>query len=277
MNASRLPVVPRQQEPLCQAHGHSCAACCGLFNFVDRSLPALTQRLWHRTAAVMEAGWDEQPLTHAADALSTEESPLLLFPAVRTCPFAGFLDAAGTTVGCLIHPRRHPREWDLRDLGAFGNHEICAGHLCAPHAWLTAADKALLSCAPSWHAYSLALADSGFLKAVLAQVAVARGAAVTAEELEEPTLRAAAAEVLALWDGWEFADDNPRHSGGFAFAGDDSYALGMPGMGRFSSLLTQHEATMLDALGTRAEDESRATLAVGALRARMEPLLRLLV
>ncbi|MBI5497936.1 MAG: hypothetical protein HY904_23235 [Deltaproteobacteria bacterium] len=269
-----LPVV-NDDSPLCQGPAASCAACCGVFNFADRSPHALHARLEQRTARVTAAGWDLQALTAVARALSLQESPQLLFRAVRTCPLAGFLNEERTRVGCLIHPRRHPAGADLRDLGAYGDRTICAGHLCAPHTWMTAADRALLAAAPGWRAYSMAVGETGFVKAVLRHVANRRGGEVHADELANARVRAAAARVLALFDAWPWADPDPRRFGGFSFAGDDAYTREVPSAGRFP-FIRPNEATLLDALGSRLEDEATARAALDGLVLALRPLVEAL-
>ncbi|MEW5852833.1 MAG: hypothetical protein AB2A00_28880 [Myxococcota bacterium] len=268
---TRLPVHP-QGEVLCQTGSQSCAACCGLFNFADRSPEALHQRLLRRTHAVREAGWEMMALREVAARLSTEEAPALLFKAVRTCPLAGYVDENARRVGCLIHPLRHPTGEDLRDLGAYGDRNICAGHLCAPHSWLGPVERALIECAPSWRAYSMAVGESGFVKALLGHLAARRGGEVQLKDLGSDAVRAGAAKVFALFDHWAFADEDPRRFGGFSFAGDDAYTRSVPSVARFSDLMSRHEATMLDCLGTLAETESQAVAAVTALREVLRPL-----
>ncbi len=266
-----MTLVVLQDGPLCQQGPHSCAACCGLYNFGDRSKPAMAARLDRRTALVTQAGWDAHALAHARDTLQDEEAPLVLFKAVRTCAFAGWLDANHTRVGCLIHPARHPAGSDLRDLGAYQDRAICDGHLCAPHTWLTAVDRAFLAHAPDWQAYSMAVGESGFGKAVLRWVANARGGEVHAANLQRQEAAAPARALLQLLTAWPFVDPDPRRFGGFSFAGDDAYTRLVPSAARFSAV-TPVEATILDALGTLVEDEDTAQRAVVLLRQHLQAL-----
>jgi hypothetical protein len=237
-----------------------------------RGPEALGEVLWRRTLAVRGVGWDAASLGRVRDQLAAQEADAVLFRAVRTCPLVGFLDDQGTRVGCLVHPARHPGGLDLRDVGAYGDHAVCDGHLCAPHGWLSGPDRALLGHAPSWHAYSLALGEPGFSKAALTWVANRRGAGVRAGELGAPGAVAAARDLLALFDHWPHADPDPRRFGGFSFAGDEAYARSTPGTGRFGPLLDRHESVMLDALGTLAEDAGQVGKAVAQLRVRLSAL-----
>jgi len=257
------------QQPLCQKGSQSCAACCGVFNFADRSPAALGDRLRRRTALVADAGWDPVRLAAAYDALAAEEAPLLLFKAVRTCPLAGFLDEKQTRVGCMIHPLRHPEAEDLRDLGAYRDKGICSGHLCAPHTWLDPVDRAFLQCAPTWRAYSMAVGESGFVKAVLKAVANRRGGEVQMSEFDDDDVKAASRRILDLMDHWPFADPDPRRFGGFSFAGDEAYERTAETTARFQSI-PPVMAAILDALGTRAPDEATALRAKALMEERLQ-------
>lgn len=264
--------ILQPSHPLCQTEGGSCAACCGLFNFADRSPPAMHARLQRRTRAVRQADWDVEKLRAAAFELSAAEDADLLFRAVRTCPLAGYLNEEETRVGCLIHPLRHPTGADLRDLGAYGDRAICDGHLCAPHNWLQGPERALLAAAGDWRAYSMTLGESGFPKAVLRYVANARCAEVRTEELLHPDVQRAAHGVLALFVHWPHADPDPRRFGGFSFAGDEAYARTAASAAQYPGLMGPTEATLLDCLGTAVPDEAAAARALADLRAALQPL-----
>jgi hypothetical protein len=269
---TRLPVVEDHNAPLCQQGGNSCAACCGVYNFADRSSSTLQARLAHRTRRVAAAGWDEAALREAARDLAQEEEPLLLFKAVKTCPLAGFIDDGHTRVGCLIHPLRHPKGQDLRDLGAYHDRGICEGHLCAPHQWLTSTEKVFLRCASNWQVYSMGIGECGFLKAALTWVANRRGAEVQVRDFARPGAVEAASSLLSMWEAWPFVDPDPRRFGGFSFAGDDAYTREVPSVARFASVVTAQEGIMLDALGTLAPDEETARAAVELLRKSLQRL-----
>lgn len=270
-----MPTLRRiwdERTPLCQQGLLSCAACCGVYNFGERSAASISKRLLHRTQRVAQAAWDPVELARAAAELTQEEAPHLLFQAVKTCPLAGFLDAQHTRVGCLIHPARHPQGEDLRDLGAYGDRSVCENHLCAPHQWLSPAEKTLLCCAKNHHIYSMGIGECGFLKSALTWVANHRGAAVAPHHLHPPQAQAAGAALLDLWEAWPFVDPNPRRFGGYSFEGEDAYTRTAPSAGRFNHQVTRLEAIMLDALGTHAPDESTSMRAVDALRLRLRAL-----
>ena len=99
---------------LCQHEGGSCAACCGAYNFRDRSSDAERARFRRRTDKVRAAWPDVTKLAAARDELLALEKPDVLFAAVKVCPFAGYVDEG--RVGCMIHPSRHPDGEDLREV-----------------------------------------------------------------------------------------------------------------------------------------------------------------
>ena len=140
-----LPIFgPEPDVPLCQTADGSCGACCGLYNFKDRSDDAHRRRLRRRTDLVKAAWPDVDALRDAKDVLMQEERDDVLFATVRVCPYAGYVDEpadAPARVGCLLHPLRHPDGADLRDLGVYPK-EVCGGHFCANHEWLRPRERA---------------------------------------------------------------------------------------------------------------------------------------
>jgi hypothetical protein len=182
--------------PLCQRSHASCAACCGLYNVADHSRGALTAELWRRTRALARVPREEGAFRTAAAALAGGAAAPL-FPSVRNCMLLGFLDEAGTRVGCLAHPLATGGP----DLRAAGVYDVltCDAFLCPSHAWLgeEEADLAELG-AGGWHLYGLVVTDVPFLRAVLGAVAARAGARVERRHLDHPPFRRALARLLAL-------------------------------------------------------------------------------
>src|SRR5689334_1930487 len=103
--------------PLCQRGQASCGACCGLYNRADHGRAEVTEELWRRTRALQRVERTEGAFREAAARLD-RDSPAPLFPSVRICPLLGFLDEAGTRIGCLAHPLVTGGP-DLRAAGAY--------------------------------------------------------------------------------------------------------------------------------------------------------------
>ena len=259
---------------LCQHAAGSCAACCGVYNFVDRSPAAMRARLRRRTALVRAAWPAPEQLREARDTLLALEAPDLLFAGVKVCPFAGYVDGADDTsdrVGCLLHPTRHPTGDDLRDLAVYPK-EVCAGHFCAPHDWLRPVEADLAQTARG-ATYGRVVTDAGLVKGVARLLADALGRPPTAGDVARAT------DTLAgLWhfllEAWPFVDPDPHRFGGFAFSGDDAVERTLPGcLAGLAVQASTSERTVLDGIGTRSlregpdvPPEERAAAALAALR-----------
>ncbi|MFZ9885924.1 MAG: hypothetical protein ACO3JL_00370 [Myxococcota bacterium] len=254
---TRLPVI----EPLCQHSQGSCGACCGIYNFTDRSADATAARLRRRTQKVREAWPEESALAAVRDQLLDEERPQILYATVKVCPFAGFVD--DDRVGCLLHPTLHPTGEDLRHLAVYPR-EVCRDHFCAPHEWLRPIERRLAQAAQG-PAYGLVVTDAGLVKGVRA---------LLEETLRRPLQLAdidrASAALAALWRdliAWPHRDPDPRRFGGFVVQGDDAVERTIPsclsGLDVGASRAAQ---VVLDGLGTLALNEERAKRALQDLR-----------
>lgn len=261
--ASRAPL-----RILCQHESGSCAACCGAYNFADRSPEALRLRLEERTRRVKAVWPDVAALARVRDEILLEEKPQLLFAAVKVCPFAGLVEEGSGggegRVGCLLHPTRHPDGKDLRDLAVYPK-EVCAGHFCASHDWLRPREADLAQTARGL-LYGRVVTDAGLVKAVARAVDDAVGAVVPADRLVR-----ARVPLLRLWqrllDEWPWRDSDARRFGGFLFDGDDASERTVPScLFGLTVEVTIAERQILDAIGTRALDADEAGVALAEIR-----------
>jgi hypothetical protein len=239
---------------LCQHERGSCAACCGAYNFRDRSEAAERARFRRRTDRVRAVWPDVDALAKVRDELLAEEKTDVLFAGVKVCPFAGYVD--DERIGCLLHPTRHPRGEDLRDLAVYPR-EVCAGHYCAPHDWLRDREIDLAQCALGTH-YGRVVTDAGLVKAVASLLDTSLGRSFT-----RPDLSNAKDELATLWARfarWPYADPDPARFGGFHFAGDDAVERTIPSCTTLA--VSNAMRTVLDGLGTRALDDAEAARAV---------------
>jgi hypothetical protein len=257
MHDSRLQQTP-PDVILCQHARGSCGACCGVYNFADRSPAAMDRRLRRRTDLVTDAWPDADKLAEVRDLLLDEERPDVLFAGLAVCPYAGFVE--GDRVGCLLHPTRHPEGEDLRDLAVYPK-EVCAGHFCAPHDWLRPREVAFAQCAEGV-AYGLVVTDAGLVKALLSLLDDARARAHTAEEIE-----AGRARFAGMWRrliDWPHRDRDPRRFGGLYVTGDDAVERTLPSCLAGTGVSASNaERTVLDALAT---DSAAAGAALDELR-----------
>jgi hypothetical protein len=247
---------------LCQHDGGSCAACCGAYNFRDRSDAAERARLARRTDRVGAAWPDVDKLARARDELLALEKPDVLFAGVKVCPFAGYVDATRERVGCMLHPTRHPNGEDLRDLAVYPK-EVCAGHFCAPHDWLRAREADLAQTAAGTY-YGRIVTDAGLVKSMATLIDEALGRPFTSPAL--PRAREALDSLWSLCRAWPYADPDPARFGGFHFSGDDAMERTLPSALAGTNVKASHaQRVVLDALGTRALDDAEAHAALALL------------
>jgi hypothetical protein len=181
---------------LCQRSKASCGACCGLYNRRDPGRAAIRGELARRTRALRELPRTPEAFRAAAAALLADGPPPL-FPSVRVCPLLGFLDDAGTRVGCLAHPAATGGA-DLRDCGVY-DARICDTFFCPSFSWLGEEEAALAEAAvPDFYLYGLVVTDVPFLRASLAGVAALVGAKVELRHLSAAPFRSALRRLLAL-------------------------------------------------------------------------------
>ncbi|HET8539801.1 MAG TPA: hypothetical protein VFL83_08005 [Anaeromyxobacter sp.] len=197
---------------LCQRATASCGACCGLYNRRHHGRAAIRAELARRTRAIREVPRTREAYRAAAAALGAG-APEPLFPSVRVCALLGFLDGAGTRVGCLAHPRATGGP-DLRDCGAY-DARTCETFFCPSFAFLSEEEAALAEAASGdFHLYGLVVTDVPFLRACLAAVAGGAGARVERRHLDAPPFRSALRRLLALKE--ELAPGSEGLFGAFA-------------------------------------------------------------
>jgi hypothetical protein len=245
---------------LCQHAEGSCGACCGAYNFKDRSAAASHARWQRRTDLVTRAWPDTAALAEVRDLLLDEERAQVLFSAVKVCPFAGYVE--DERLGCLLHPTRHPTGADLRDLAVYPR-EICAGHFCASHDWLRQREADLAQTARGTH-YGRVVTDAALVKSLAQLLDDALGRPFRSEELAH-----AREQLDALWqlvERWPFRDADPTRFGGSTFAGPDATEHLLPScLAGLSFAASPALRRALDALGTRPLAEPEAPIVAAQL------------
>jgi hypothetical protein len=194
---------------LCQPGGGlGCGACCGVYNFKDRSREATAARLSARADAVRALGYGD-PAALDAWGLARRESEReeLLVPGLPTCPFAG--DLGGGRVGCLLHPAVAGE--DLRDLGAYRDRGICAAFECPSFTWLREDElAAILAAVDGSYRYGLAVTDVELLREILRHLTARRGAEVPAAALSRGGAALALREIVSWKERWPYRDMRGR-------------------------------------------------------------------
>lgn len=203
---------------LCQpGPGRSCAACCGLYNFRDRSRETTIARLREHTEAVHALGYeDQEALRNWSQKQQAREQPDLLVPSLPTCPFVGLLP--GERVGCLLHPKV-TGGLDLRALGVYQDREICEAFLCPSFTWLKENEfSAILAASPDWYSYGLAVTDVELLREVLKHVQAHLGTSVRPEQLGRDEARRHLRRFFLWKETWPYRAPQKRF-GSFSVEG----------------------------------------------------------
>jgi hypothetical protein len=187
----------------------SCGACCGLYNFHERSLEALHQRLTLRTQAVQSLGLEDRSrLARWAHEEHQRSREQLLVKELPTCHFVGFLPHGG--VGCLLHPLVTGGV-DLRDLGVYQDRNICENFLCPSFEWLKDEElTAVLSATVGWYDYGLCVTDVEILREVCRFLTSIEGRSFDTKRLLKPEAIERLAEVFAWKVAWPFRDTSRR-------------------------------------------------------------------
>jgi hypothetical protein len=206
-------------DALCQPDGgKSCGACCGIYNYVDSSRSALTERLRRRTARFRAEVRNPADLEDFSRRIRAVEDQRQRFAVIYCCEYVGFLDAGERRVGCLLHPAQNGGA-DLRAASFYGQ-ELCAGHRCPSDHFLTPAEKrALIYLLEDWYLYGLCLTDIDLVKHYFRHLADRLGAAVDPERFRSGRVRASAGEFFAFKIQWPFRSDEINRFGRFYFDG----------------------------------------------------------
>jgi len=194
---------------LCQPDpSKGCAACCGLYNYVDHSRPALERLLWQRTRFFWSLPRTEKGLRRYLEEVKALLPSEPLARDIYRCDFVGFLDGDGRRVGCLLHPALHGE--DLRDLSPYGR-ELCSSHLCPSHHYLAPHEQqGVILALDDWYLYGLVITDLDLVRETFRIIADGIGRAVKPQDLEDPELRRALRGFFAFKERWPFKDHRPR-------------------------------------------------------------------
>ncbi len=197
--------------PLCQPDpGKSCGACCGLYNWKDRSRAFIEKLLDERTETFHRLGSPSvDKLASFRRKQESRETMPRLCDTIYNCPFLGFLDESRRRVGCLLHPTIYNGK-DWREVSFYGR-ELCSEHLCPSHTCLTDAEQqAVMLVIDDWHLYGLVITDIDLVKEYLCLLADAIGSVIAPDKWASADLRRAAKGFFNLKETWPFRSGQPR-------------------------------------------------------------------
>ena len=204
---------------LCQPGADkSCGACCGLYNYVDSSRPSLVSRLRARRRLFREIVSSKRALQDYKRLIIGTEDFRKRYEEIYCCEYLGFLDEEEKKVGCLLHPQQNAGN-DLRDVSFYGK-ELCAGHLCPSHYFISGAQaEILMRIIDDWYLYGLCITDIDLVKTYFRLLADKIGAEVKPEAFENTDLKKVARRYFEWKVDWPFRSPDTNRLGKYYFDG----------------------------------------------------------
>ena len=221
---------------LCQPDSRkSCAACCGIYNYVDNRREALSARFAYRTHLFAMVRDGRLSLEAYRDAIRRREDGKRIYHTIYTCEFVGYLNDEATTVGCMLHPLQNEGR-DLRVVSFYGR-DICEGHFCPSYEKLTSNEASIvIDTIDDWYLYGAVITDIDYVKSFFRRVQDELGEEVLAERVRANVpARACLLNFFELKTTWPFRDTTRPRFGKYYFVGEeydidriDYAALGTP-------------------------------------------------
>ena len=204
---------------LCQPdNGKSCAACCGLYNYMDSTKDALIKRLRKRTRLFREIVKGRDDITTFSETIKKLESQTKLYEVIYCCEYAGFLDYDEKRVGCLIHPLQNGGT-DMRDVSFYGR-ELCDGHFCPSYHYLSREEKlSLINIIDDWYLYGLCVTDIDLVKEYFRIISEGVGEMPSPDKFKEGHLRDIALRFFSFKVSWPFRSSATNRFGKYYFDG----------------------------------------------------------
>jgi hypothetical protein len=213
-------VIDGTEFHLCQPDElKSCGACCGLYNYRNNSRKRLQRRLLQRTRLFEHRDGDLERYVREAAAYEGEK----LYETIYNCEFLGFINAAATRVGCLLHPACNGG-YDLRGTSFYGE-GLCRDHVCPSYGTLTSVEKeVVIRVVHDWYLYGLCITDIDLVKAYLFHVQNRLGEEFDTRRLENNGRLEWLMQQFFSWKAeWPFRRDGARRFGKYYFVDDDYY------------------------------------------------------
>lgn len=128
---------------------------------------------------------------------------------IYNCEFLGFIDQDHKKVGCLLHPALN-QGMDLRRYSFYGA-ELCAGHFCLSHTYLTDIEKlAALEALDDWYLYGLVITDLDLIKDFIHQVQDRLGDSIRPHKFKKEPVRRVLQAFFSLKESWPFTAKENR-------------------------------------------------------------------
>lgn len=221
---------------LCQPDAtKSCAACCGIYNYVENTRDELEQRFLYRTQLFGRVREKSLAVEDYQSIIRHRENSKRIYATIYTCEFVGFLDAAFKRVGCMLHPLVNEGS-DLRVISFYGR-DICEGHFCPSYQKLDAHEaRILLWALDDWYLYGSTITDIDFVKTFFTIIQNRLGETLNVKKVRQ---RDQLAHTIRRYCGlkvtWPFRDTTRPRFGKYYFVGEeydiariDYASLGVP-------------------------------------------------
>ncbi len=207
---------------LCQPDdSKSCAACCGIYNYVKNTRQQLVERLRLRTRLFSLVRKGDVSISTYREVLRHREDQRRIYKTIYACEFVGFLDARETRVGCMLHPAQNDGH-DMRDIGFYGK-KLCETHLCPSYYKLSQEEASVVvDVINDWYLYGVVVTDIDFVKSLFSVVQDRIGESINPDVVvsSEP-LKSAFMRYFKLKEYWPFKDTTRARFGKYFFIGED--------------------------------------------------------
>jgi hypothetical protein len=252
---------------LCQPCGHlACAACCGIYNYVENTRDALCERLAGRTRLFGLVREGRLELERYREAVRRRENHKRIYHTIYTCEFTGFLDDGHTRVGCMLHPASNMGR-DLRGAGFYGV-DICEGHFCPSYSKLEDHEvKTVLAAVDDWYLYGVVITDIDFLKTFFNIVQNRLGEGVDPGRVgSDPELCRAFHGFCSLKAAWPYRDTSRPRFGKYFFVGED-YGIARIDYESLGSQTSPYDAILvsLESAFKNRDELDRANLVIDSM------------
>lgn len=207
---------------LCQPDAtKSCAACCGIYNYVDNTRDALERRFLFRTRLFARVRENRMSIADYREVIRHRENAKRIYTTIYTCEFVGFIDGAYRRVGCMLHPLGNDGN-DLRTVSFYGR-DICEGHFCPSYQKLENHEvKILLAALDDWYLYGAVITDIDYVKTFFHIVQNTLGETLDAGKVEgRPDLLDIIRRYCGLKTSWSFRDTSRPRFGKYYFVGEE--------------------------------------------------------
>jgi len=204
---------------LCQPDpGKSCGACCGIYNYADSTKESLVKRLRKRREYYCKIVNKPEDTKLYSELIRQSEDQSKIYEVIYCCEYVGFLDAAETKVGCLLHPLQCHGA-DLRDVSFYGR-DLCHGHFCPSYDYISREEKqSLINIIDDWYLYGLCVTDIDLVKEYFRMIGDAVFEMPASGKFKSGVLKEIALRFFSFKVSWPYRSSDINRFGKYYFDG----------------------------------------------------------